>query len=151
MWGTGKGTGAILLREGKVQKRHEGCLWAVEGLSSGGSFSSDDLEGRTRTNRPKLHADTFQLNTSENASRQLLVRGAGRAALAVREQPVAAGTEAHVVCRRAARLDGPSRAVPAVRPADFKIAPNIEILWFQLPCSLWESLEMSYVKVLYKL
>ena len=40
MWGAVKGTGAILLREGEVQKRHGGCLWAAEGLSNGGGFKS---------------------------------------------------------------------------------------------------------------
>ena len=51
----------------------------------------NDLEGRTRTNRQKLQADRFQLNTRENSELSELSTEAGRAALAVRQQLVTLG------------------------------------------------------------
>lgn len=135
----------------KFRRGRRAVFEQLRGCQMAEALSLEWPEDRARTNRPKLHADTFQLDTSEKASRQILAPGAGGAASAVREQPVTAGLAAHVVWGRAARLRRPSRAVLRVRPADFRFAPNSEILWFQLPCSSRETLEMSYLKVLYEL
>ena len=151
MWGAVKGTGAILLREGEVQQRHGGCLWAAEGLSNGGGFKSGmtlrtelELTGRSYM---RTHFSSIQV-------RRQAVRSWHRELAELRQQ---LGSSLWLQAwqptsgERAARLRRPSRAALQVRPADFRFAPNTQILWFQLPCSAWETLEMSYLKVLYEL